>query len=104
MSNPRVNVNPRNEYDFEVVLKSGASGYTHPGYSFADLNYDMYDEDCIDRITTLSIYYDPTFIQQNDLEILNDGKIHQTPVGKLIADYNLYEYIKKTYGENNRHE
>jgi hypothetical protein len=102
MGNPNVFEYPKGDFDFEVVLKSGDIGYTNPGYTFALLNDDMYDNDCIDRITTLSNHYEPAWVQQNDLEILNDSKIYNTSLKNLVKDYNLYDYIKREYGENSR--
>lgn len=91
---------PKAYRSFEVVLEDGDSVYYPPNATPHDVNRDNLNIDGIDLVTTLSLYYDPKYIEENRINISNDGDLHERTFADLIRGYNLYEYGSKNYWSN----
>ena len=50
-----------------------------------------------DLIRTLQAYYGGYAIQNHRKEILNDHRVHQTPINELISGVNLQDYCDAAY-------
>lgn len=91
---------PKSYRNFEVVLADGDSVYYPITASPRDVDKDKLNIDGIDLITTLSLYYDPKYIEENALCIINDGNLYERTFAELVYGYTLYEYGSKNRWSN----
>jgi hypothetical protein len=91
---------PNRTRTIEVILHDGTSVYYSPKATPMDVMADELESEGIDLIATLSIFYDPKFIEENRLNIINDGVLWETSFEGLFRNYVLLAYGAKNYWSN----
>lgn len=87
----------RPEMNVEIVLNNGEKRFTFPNASFSLLARNQDDENTPDVIATLKKHIDSPFIDEYDLEIINDSTIYETPLKDVLDGRKFHNYMDREY-------
>lgn len=93
---------PSDECGFEVNLNDGWVVYMPEWIRPTDAVHILHRFGMpeMDLVTTLSNFYDPNYMEQNRVCLINDGRLNELTFKELTQDYMLYDYGEKNYWSN----
>lgn len=100
LTNDNQLLQPEGERNFKVITLDGETVYYPKTATPNDVMNDEQNDDGIDIVATLCLYYDPQYITDNEFSMAGDSHIFDRTFEELVKDNNLYEYGAKNHWTN----